>query len=205
MLSNANLRAEQLDTREIVLSWRRATQSWQLSLFDNQLQQLIQQVDVNGLGQLQFQNTGNAHRQGAELSWQMHTLDEAHWSASLAQNQLPSAAGNLAANVDSNTPRTIAHAAYTHTLWDTAQLSSELQFISASQYQWRATPQQLPSRTLFNTTLNLPNLGWQGLQAQLRVDNLFNRAGNYPATAEMLTPRIPDATRTFTLKLDYAF
>ncbi|MEQ1556710.1 MAG: TonB-dependent receptor, partial [Gallionella sp.] len=110
VLSNANLRAETLDTREIVLSWhQQAAQSVQLSLFDHQLQHLIQQVDVNGLGQLQFQNTGNAHRQGAELSWQMHASDEAHWSASLAQNYLPSAAQSLS----SNSPRSIAKAAYT--------------------------------------------------------------------------------------------
>ena len=202
VLSNANLRAETLDTREIVLSWhQQAAQSVQLSLFDHQLQHLIQQVDVNGLGQLQFQNSGNAHRQGAELSWQMHASDEAHWSASLAQNHLPSAAGNLS----NNTPRSIAKAAYTQAISTSAQLTSELQFSSASQYLWRATPQHLPSRTLANLTLSLPNLGWRGLQAQLRVDNLLNRAGDSAASAEMLTPRIPYATRTFTVKLDYAF
>jgi len=201
VLSNPNLRAEKLDTREVIFTWQQhALQSWQLSLFDNQLQHVIQQVDVNGLGQLQFQNTSQAHRQGAELSWQMHASDEAHWSASLAQNRTPNAS-----SISDNTPKHVAKASYTVALFNAATLSNELQFISPRHYQWRATPQQLPSTTLLNVTLNLPNLGWRGLQGQLRIDNVLNRSAAQPATAEMLTANIPQTLRTFSFKLDYAF
>ncbi|MDH2917995.1 MAG: TonB-dependent receptor [Sideroxydans sp.] len=201
VLANPALKAETLDTKEVVFAWRTSrAQHWQMSLFDNHLQHAIQQVDVNGLGQLQFQNIAAAHRQGLELVWQMQASDEAHWSASLAQNRTPNATGGT-----DNMPRHVAKAGYTQTLFNAATLNSELQFISPRHYQWRATTQQLPSSTLLNATLTLPNLGWRGLQGQLRIDNLLNRAAAQPASAEMLTPNIPHTLRTFSLKLDYAF
>ena len=202
VLANHTLKAETLDTRELVLSWHEhARQNWQLSLFDNQLHNLISQVDVNGLGQLQFQNTAAAHRQGLELAWQMQASDEAHWSVSWAQNHLPSVGTSI-----TNSPSlSVAKVAYTRTLFATAQLATELQFRSPSRYVWRGSAQTLPSRTLANVVLTLPNLGWRGVQAQLRVENLFDRRYAAKSSAEMLTPNVPQALRSLTFKLDYAF
>lgn len=202
VLANRQLKAETLDTRELVLSWREhARQNWQLSLFDNQLHDLISQVDVNGLGQLQFQNISAARRQGAELSWHRQSNDNAHWSASWAQNHLPS----VGTSITNRPSLSVAKLAYTRTLLATAQLATELQFSSPSRYVWRGSAQTLPSRTLANVVLTLPNLGWRGVQAQLRVENLFDRRYAAKSSAEMLTPNVPQTLRSLTFKLDYAF
>ncbi len=201
VLSNAKLQAETLDSRELVLAWRSSpAQNWQMSLFDNQLRNVIQQVDVNGLGQLQFQNQAQAYRQGLELGWQMQASDEAHWSASLAHNRTPHTP-----SLTDNTPQYLAKTSYSTRVWDDATLTSELQFISPRHYQWRTTTQTLPSATVLNSTLNFHNLFWRELHAQLRIDNLLNRRTAQPASAEMLTPNVPQPLRTLSLKIDYAF
>ncbi|MGZ8256187.1 MAG: TonB-dependent receptor plug domain-containing protein [Gallionella sp.] len=201
VLPNPNLRPETLDTRELVVAWRSsAVQQWQMSLFDNQWQNSIAQVDVNGLGQLQFQNVGSAQQQGAELSWQMQREDAAHWTASWAHNRLA-----YVGKAVMTSPRDIVKAGYAYQLGDSVELAHELQFISARHYQWRGTPQSVASGWLFNATLSVPNWLWQGLRAQLRVEDLLNRAQNQPVSAEMLTPNVPSYGRTFSGKLDYAF
>lgn len=66
------------DVRGLVLAWHRNVRSrWQFSLYQNQLDDLIPQVDTPGSASLQFQNRGTSRIQGLELG-----LEEIQASAS---------------------------------------------------------------------------------------------------------------------------
>ena len=65
-LSNPNLKSETINSSEAVVEWLRNDQTrWQLSLYQNQVHNLIRQVNTNGM--LQFQNLGQANSKGLEL------------------------------------------------------------------------------------------------------------------------------------------
>jgi outer membrane receptor protein involved in Fe transport len=87
----------------------------------------------------------------------------------------------------------------------TAFLAAEAQAIGSRSYIWGAMQYHVGSEVLANATLTFPNLLYKGLQAQLRITNLFNRDVQQPASGEMPTPTVPGYNRNLMAKLDYAF
>lgn len=200
-LSNPSLQGETIRTTEGVVEWRSSEGTrWQVSLYQNQLDKLISQIDT-GSG-LQFQNQGSTTVKGAELGLEQQQASGLLWRASVAFNQ---ASSSLTASVD-NSPRWLAKASASAPVWQGRMtLAGELQAIGPRDYTWNASPYAVPTEVLANLTATYPNLLRKGLTGQLRISNLFDHAIAHPASAEILVPTVPQPGREFSATLTYAF
>lgn len=200
-LSNPSLQSETIRTTEGVVEWRSSEGTrWQFSLYQNQLDKLISQIDT-GSG-LQFQNQGSTTVKGAELGLEQQQASGLMWRASVALNQ---ASSSLMASVD-NSPKWLAKASASAPLWSGRMtLAGELQAIGPRDYLWSASPYAVPTEVLANLTATYPNLLRKGLTGQLRISNLFDRRLEHPASAEILVPTVPQPGRDFSATLNYAF
>ena len=200
-LNNPNLHPETIRTTEGVLEWMKDVHTrWVLSLFDNKVDQLIQQVNT-GAG-LQYQNGSWARVHGAELGVEKVTHADLKLRASVAYNQAKDGQGNSLGN----SPRWIGKVSVNAPVYEqVAYLAAELQAIGSRTFNWNAIPYRIGSEVLANATLTFPNVLAKGLQIQLRVTNLFDRHAQDPASSEMPTPLIPQNGRNLMASLDYAF
>ena len=200
-LSNPSLQSETIRTTEGVVEWRRSEGTrWQLSLYQNQLDKLISQIDT-GSG-LQFQNQGSTTIKGAELGLEQHHGSGLMWRASVALNQ---ASSSLTASVD-NVPKWLVKTSASAPLWSNRlTLAGELQAIGPRDYLWIASPYAVPTEVLAHMTATFPNLLRKGLTGQLRISNLFDRRLEHPASAEMLVPTLPQPGRDISATLNYDF
>ncbi len=203
-LSNPNLMPETIRSAEGVVEWRSSQGTrWQFSLYQNQLDKLIQQVDVDGTGSLQFRNIGNARIRGAELGLEQKYSGGIQWRASLALNRASTDGVN--ASVD-NSPAWIAKTSGSAPLFgDAMVLAGELQLIGPRNYLWNAIRYSVPTEVLANLSANFPKVLTPKLSAQLRVSNLVNRAVAHPASPELLSPSVPQPGRELSATLSYAF
>lgn len=204
-LNNPDLKPETIRTNEFVLEWMKdARTRWMLSLFDNKLDQLIQQVDTGGAGTgpFQYQNGNWVKVQGAELGVEKTTSSSMKLHASVAYNHAQNSLGTR----QGNSPRWIGKVSASAPVFDhAAYLAGEIQAIGNRAFDWNATPYSVGSEVLANATLTFPNVLTKGLQFQLRVTNLLDRHVQDPASSEMPTPFIPQNGRNLLAKLDYAF
>lgn len=200
-LNNPGLQAETIRTNEGVLEWLSSEQTrWQLSLYENRLNNLIQQVDT-GAG-LQYQNIGWVRVYGAELGVEKITASSLKLRASISGSH----ARNSLGNDQGNSPGWTAKTSVIAPVFDhSAYLAAEVQAIGRRSYIWGAAPYHVGAEVLANTTLTFPNVWMKGLQAQLRITDLFNRTVQHPASAEMPTPTVPQYGRNLLAKLEYAF
>ncbi len=203
-LNNPNLRAETIRSAEGVLEWRSSQGSrWQFSLYQNQLDKLIQQVDVDGTGRLQFRNLGNARIRGAELGLEQNYSGGTQWRASLALNR--AGADGVNASIDTSPPWIAKTSGSAPLFGDSLLLAAELQLIGPHDYHWNATRDSAPIQALANLSASFPKVLLQGLSAQLRISNLFDRAIAHPASPEILSPSVPQPGRELSATLSYAF
>lgn len=200
-LSNPNLHPETIRTTEGVVEWMKDAQTrWMLSLFDNKVDQLIQQVDT-GAG-LQYQNGSWARVHGAELGLEKTTSTGLKFRGSVAYNQAQNGLGTS----QGNSPNWIGKVAVNSPIYGhAAYLAGEIQAIGSRTFTWSDTPYSVGSEVLANATVTFPKVLAEGLQAQLRVTNLFNRDVQHPASTEMPSPLVPQNGRNLMAKLDYAF
>lgn len=205
-LSNPALQPETIRTTEGVLEWVSNEQMrWQLSLYENMLNNLIQQVDT-GAG-LQYQNHGWVRVQGAELGVEKITASDLKLRASISGNH----AHNSMGTPQDNSPNWIGKASVSAPVFNhMAFLAAEVQVTGSRSYTWsdqmgNAAVYSVGNETLANAILTFPNVLAKGLQIQLRVTNLFDRQIQNPASSEMLIPRIPQKGRNLLARLDYAF
>ena len=200
-LSNPGLQPETIRTTEGVLEWLSSEQMrWQLSLYDNRLNNLIQQVDT-GAG-LQYQNSGGVRVYGAELGLEKITASSLKLRASISGSHARNALDTAPDNSPSWTAKTSVSAPVFR---QSAYLAAEVQAIGRRSYTWGAAPYRVGSEVLANVTVTFPNLWAQGLQAQLRITNLFDRDVQHPASEEMPSPTVPQNGRNLLAKLEYAF
>ena len=202
-LNNPSLRPETIRSAEGVVEWRRFEGSrWQVSLYRNDIDNLIQQVDVDGTGTLQFRNAGNTHILGAELGLEQKYAGGAQWRASLALNKADSRVSTSVGN----SPSWIAKASGSTPVFGNAMvLAGELQLIGPRDYPWNATPYSVPTEVLANLSATFPNVLVKGWSGQLRIHNLFDRTINHPASPEIPAPLLPQPGRQLSATLSYAF
>lgn len=204
-LSNPGLQPETIRTTEGVLEWLSSEQMrWQLSLYDNRLNNLIQQVDTGGAGTgpFQYQNSGWVRVYGAELGLEKITASSLKLRASISGSHARNALHTAPDNSPSWTAKTSVSAPVFR---QSAYLAAEVQAIGGRSYTWGAAPYRVGSEVLANATMTFPNLWMQGLQAQLRITNLFDRDVQHPASEEMPSPTVPQNGRNLMAKLEYAF
>lgn len=202
-LSNPNLQPETIRTTEGVLEWLSSEQMrWQLSLYDNKLDNLIQQVDTTGTGVLQFQNHGWVRVQGAELGVEKITAANLKLRASITASHARNALGTTQDNSPNWTGKVSVSAPLSS---QPAYLAVEAQAIGKRSYAWNSMAYEVGSEVVANATATFPDLWVRALQAHLRVNNLFDRVVRHPASAEMPSPTIPQNGRDLLAKLEYAF
>ena len=202
-LANPDLRPETILTTEGVLEWKMDNRTrWMMSVFENKIENLIQQVDTNGAGLLQFQNSSWARVRGAELSTEISAVDELRLRSSIAIN---SSSSTLNANLD-NSPRWLGKLSIsTPVLSHRAFAAAEVHALSSRDFVWGGTPYRVGGEALANVTLSFPNVILKGLDAQLRVTNLFDHHVQHPASAEMPTPLTPGNGRNLMVNFGYGF
>jgi outer membrane receptor protein involved in Fe transport len=202
-LSNPALRHETIHSTEGVLEWRRNERSrWQFSLYQNQLDDLIQQIDTSGSGSLQFQNRGTIRIQGLELGLEEKQANGLQWRSSLALNQVSS---SQAFSVDNSPSWVVKASASTPLLHEALLLAGELQLIGPRSYDWNASPYAVPAEVQAHVTASFPSRSGKGWQTQWRIHNLFNRQTAHPASAEVPSPAVRQPGREISALLSYAF
>lgn len=200
-LSNPALKAETIHTTEGVLELLDHGTRWQLSVYENKLDNLIRQVDTGG-GVLQFQNGRWATVRGMELGVEQTSADKVKLRASIAANNAENAAGMP----QDNSPAWTGKASMSLPVSNSsAYLAAEIQWIGARSYTWNSRPYSVPNETLANATVMLPDVLTKGLQAQVRISNLFNSDIQHPSSAEMPTPAVPQNGRNLFASLTYVF
>ena len=200
-LSNPNLQPETIRTTEGVLEWLNSEQMrWQFSLYDNRLNKLIRQVDT-GAG-FQYQNGGRVRVYGAELGVEKITAASLKLRASLTGSHARNELGAAQENSPAWTAKTSVS---TPAFYHSAYFAAEVQVIGRRSYTWNAAPYHVGTEVLANATMTFPNVWAKGLQAQLRITNLFDRAVQHPAAEEMSSPSVPQNGRNLMAKLEYAF
>jgi iron complex outermembrane receptor protein len=202
-LGNPNLQAETIRTTEGVLEWKKDAQTrWTLSLFDNKIDQLIHQVDMTGNKLMQFQNGSWARVRGMELGVEQNYSDGLRLRSNIAYNS----ASNGLNTAQENSPVWIGKFLVSApVIGHTACLAGDIQAIGSRSYSWTGASYNVGSEYLANATLTFPNVLTNGLQAQLRLTNLFNRQVQYPSSADMATPTTPGYGRNLIASLSYEF
>lgn len=204
-LGNPNLQPEITHTNEGVLEWRSSEQMrLQLSIYDNILHNLIQQVDTGGAGTgpFQYQNKGSVRVQGVELGLEKITASNLKLRASISGSHSLNAPGSTQDNTPSFTAKT---SVTTPVFNQSAYVAADIQAIGRRSHTWNAAPYRVGSVMLANAAMTFPNVWTRGLQAQLRITNLFDRDVQHPAAAEMPTPQIPQPRRNVMAEVEYAF
>lgn len=201
-LSNPNLLPETIRTTEGVLEWLGKDMTrWQFSLYDNSINNLIQQMD-NGAGLLQFQNRSAVHVRGWELGVEKSGAGDLKFRTSIATSYVHAFQGAAPDNI----PRWIGNASLSTPVFNSkAYLAAEIQTIDKRNFTWNALSYEVRTEVKMNVTATFPNLWISGLQAQLRITNLLNREIWHPSSSKTRSPMIPQEGRNLLAKLDYAF
>jgi iron complex outermembrane receptor protein len=208
---NPNLQPESIRTIEAVSEWRANEQTrWQMSLYDNHLNNLITKLDNTGTSMAQYQNRGGAHTQGVELGYIHESGGGLFARSSLSVGHANDDNGQ---RLD-NSPNWLGKLSLSAPFFDeNLRVAGELQGIGQRIHYWNGTLYNLPTQILSNLTLNLPNIT-RGIpltiegktSAQLRISNLFNRAMNYPVSAvELAIPFVPQNGRTWMISINHEF
>lgn len=200
-LSNTTLKPENTRTLEGVAEWQSSqAYRWQLSVYQNVMNNLISLVDTGG-GVMQYQNNWNVRAKGAELGVENHRENDLMLRASLSGSRNTTSTSGW----QSNSPTWQAKTSASQPMLDNKLIvSGELQSISRRAHDWGATRYSIPSQTLVNLSLTTPNLV-KGLEGQLRISNLFNRSLDQPVNNGLLFPCIPQYGRALSASLLYAF
>ncbi|MFZ5524011.1 MAG: TonB-dependent receptor plug domain-containing protein [Pseudomonadota bacterium] len=202
-LSNPGLQRETITTTEGVMEWLGSNKTrWQFSLYENRINNLIQQVYDPIGGVYQFQNRGWVQAQGLELGFEKITSADLKLRASVSTSHVQNALGTT----QSNSPNWMGKASVIAPVFKySAYLAAEAQATGSHSYSWNDMPYRVATEVVVNATATFSNVIARGIQAQLRVTNLFNRDVQHPASNEMLSPTIPQNSRNLAAKLEYAF
>ena len=202
-LGNAELLPETIRTTEGVVEWSKNGQThWMLSVFENNIEQLIHEVDTSGTGLLQFQNGSWARVRGAEFGVEHTNADKLRLRSSVAYNS----SSNGLNTAPENSPLWIGKFfASAPVPGAAAYWAADVQTISGRNYSWSNTRYHVGTECLANATLTFPNVLSRGMQAQLRLTNLFDRQLHYPSSPDMATPMTPGWGRNLTAIITYEF
>ena len=203
-LSNPGLKPETIRTSEGVLEWLGKNRiRWQLSIYENQLENLIRQVDTTGapLSLFQYQNSDAMRVHGFEVGLEKTTAEDLKLRASISTSHVQSQQGII----HGNSPSWMAKASVSVPVLErSAYLAADARAISSRDFNWFG-PASVLTEMVVDATATFPDVFTKGMQVQLRITNLFNRAIQHPASEEMPTATIPQDRRNLIAKLEYAF
>lgn len=199
-LANPKLASETIRTIEAVGEYKFGNQELGASLFDYQLKNLLQQVDI-GNGQLQFQNQPKISAHGLELFYKLRDKQGLNLMASLAMNRSRDSLGQEL----SNSPKWIAKLRVSRPVWgEGLTAAAELNAVGPRTAAWHTQSTRMATQTQCNLALTATKLA-PGLDLQLRLVNAFNSKIAHPASDETGVPTLPMDGRQWQLGLSYAF
>lgn len=199
-LANPNLASETIRTIEAVGEYKFSNQELGASVFDYQLKNLLQQVDI-GNDQLQFQNQAKISAHGLEMFYRLRDKHNMSFMASLAINRSRDSLGQEL----SNSPKWIAKLRLSRPLWNDALMAAaELNAVGPRTAIWHMQSTPIATQTQLNLALNALKLT-PGMELQLRLVNALNSKIAHPASDETGVPSLPMDGRQWQLGLNYAF
>ncbi|MFH0778318.1 MAG: TonB-dependent receptor [Candidatus Eisenbacteria bacterium] len=204
LISNGSLEPERLKTVEAVLQQEigcnlRAT----LSTYDTRIENLIYQVvtdqlGLDGLELLQYQNTGAAKARGLEVGLQGFLAGLQVHATYARQKAVEETYGEELPN----SPRDIATVGVgLPKLWDSVLLSAEVRYIGR---RFTVARETLDPHACTDLVLVLDGT-IPRLELTAKVRNLFDEAYEDPASTEHLQTSIPQDRRNFYVKATYRF
>lgn len=199
-LANPNLASETIRTIEAVGEYKLGNQEVGASLFDYQLKNLLQQVDI-GNDQLQFQNQPEISAHGLEIFYKLRDKHGMNFMASLALNRSRDSFGQEL----SNSPKWIAKLRLSRPVLGEALIAAaEFNAVGPRTAIWHTQSTRMATQSQLNLGLSATKLA-PGLDLQLRLVNAFDSKIAHPASDETGVPSLPMDGRQWQLGLNYAF
>ncbi|MDO8330947.1 MAG: TonB-dependent receptor [Fluviicoccus sp.] len=198
-LGNANLSPETLDTGEIVLEQATRRYSARISLYRYDFSNLIVSTSLAN-GGLQFQNNARVRTYGVEVSGRTSLSERLTVGGSVVMAR----SRDMTYTSPGYSPHTVLKLDFACRLSPQWSLTAEGGWISATPLQWHGTSVQLPARSNLNLTLSRVRLV-PGLDATLRIGNVFGDKDPVPTTEEVPIPTLPGAKRFAEAGVRYAF
>ena len=202
-LSNPGLQPETIHTTEGVLEWLSSEQTrWQLSLYDNRLNNLIQQVDTGGVGTgpFQYQNSGWLRVQGLELGLEKITASDLKLRASISGSHARNALGSAQDNSPADSKTSVSAPVF----GQSAYLAADIQRSAGAVIPGVRRHTALAARCCKCDPDLAEGMGTWVASATAHHQPV-DRDTQHPASAEMPTPLIPQNGRNVMAKLEYAF
>lgn len=199
-LANPNLASETIRTIEAVGEYKFGNQEIGASLFDYQLKNLLQQVDI-GNDQLRFQNQPEVSAHGLEIFYKLRDKQGLSLMASLAMNRSRDSLGREL----SNSPKWIAKLRLSRpVLGDALIAAAEFNAVGPRTAAWHTQSTRMATQSQLNLGLSATKL-LPGLDLQLRLVNALDSKIAHPASDETGVPTLPMDGRQWQLGLSYAF
>lgn len=200
-LANSSLKPETIRTVEFVAEYRPSVgHEIGASLFDYRLRDPIRQVDVGG-DIFQYQNQDAITAKGVETYYRMRFSSGLNLTASLALTRARDAMGDR----PGNSPNWIAKLHAGVPFWGDRLLAGfEVLGIGNRVIDRSGERDRIASQAQFNATLTAPGV-LSGLDAQLRIVNVFDQPLAHPGSDEAPVSKIPFDERRVELGLTYAF
>jgi iron complex outermembrane receptor protein len=192
---NPSLRAESVSGDELALEWQPdAHQRINASLYANRARHLVVLTQDPADGLLVFQNLGSFSAQGLEIEYERQWHHGARLRASVSFERNGDSGGAMA--VAGYSPRRMAKLAGIVPLGGDWSLGTE--------WQGYSRRSGAPGHGVANVNLSksLPARGWS---VGVGVQDLFDRRHDDPGPDVVLQPSVPQAGRSWQLRLDYAF
>ena len=200
-LANPQLQAESVDTRELIAEWRPDPNlDMSGSLYQHHLRRLIGYVSTPDLD-YQYQNVNEIKAKGLELSTRYHLAQQWKVSTSLTLQRATTAHGNRAPNSPSWIYKLGADGPV---LSDRLIAAWELNANGSSTQVWNGMPSRTNALWVNNWVLTA-NRWWPGLDAQLRVNNVFNRKNTVPGSDDTPVAQMPLYGRNLAVSVRYEF
>lgn len=197
--ANPDVRAERIRTSELALTQRVSDRLLVGgSLYHYHLRDLIDQVEFNDEGQIEYRNTASAEGAGAELELDYRPAERLQLRGAYAYQFLAEDDDGVRL---SNAPEHVAMASAT---WTGASLNSTF---AVRHEAGRRTYDGSSTRAFVRADAHVgtDRALFAGAQAGVRVTNLLNTAYATPVGIEHLGPSMPQLGRRVSLELSWRF
>jgi iron complex outermembrane receptor protein len=200
-LSNPNLKAECLQSNELILEWRKNNRfELASSLYHNALSNVIG-LTLDANGDFQKQNLYDVSTLGLETSVHYRFTEQWKLNTSLA---LLHSEKNDGSHMD-NSANWVAKLIVDGPIWQDKLFAAwEILANGSTSQTWNGTNVRTGTSVISNLALTAPNV-LHGLEVQLRINNLLDRDYTTQGTSDTPVSRMPAYGRNAMLRMTYEF